>query len=149
MWYVDFIWKLTVILLLLIAAGIGKAIMDVTRFRFATSVFAKYVNSFWVNPEISWRNKYKNRDPQQGEAFPGSTTIFVFVTDLWHFSQFIFLRCILFVPVFYALFSRHYTTLSGFCGLHHWSMWIVDYVFLSAVFGLTFTLFYSIVFKKK
>lgn len=38
---------------------------------------------FW-DPRISWRNKYENGDPAQGEAFPGSSTIFVGVTDGYH-----------------------------------------------------------------
>tara|TARA_R100001509_G_scaffold17744_1_gene8919 strand:+ start:846 stop:1487 length:642 start_codon:yes stop_codon:yes gene_type:complete len=38
---------------------------------------------FW-DPSISWVNKYKNGDPLQGEAFPGSSTIFVAATDGYH-----------------------------------------------------------------
>lgn len=38
---------------------------------------------FW-DPELSWRNKYMNGDPAQGEAFPGSSTIFVAATDGYH-----------------------------------------------------------------
>ena len=38
---------------------------------------------FW-DPRVSWRNKYENGDPLQGEAFPGSSTIFVGVTDGYH-----------------------------------------------------------------
>ena len=38
---------------------------------------------FW-DPSISWRNKYMNGDPAQGEAFLGSSTIFVAATDGYH-----------------------------------------------------------------
>lgn len=38
---------------------------------------------FW-DPSISWRNKYMNGDPAQGEAFLGSSTIFVSATDGYH-----------------------------------------------------------------
>lgn len=38
----------------------------------------------WSNPDISWRNKWRNGSPSQGPAFPGSTTIFVGTTDLYH-----------------------------------------------------------------
>ena len=46
---------------------------------------------FKANPDgwwgsKSWKNKYKNKDPYQGEAFIGSTSIFVVFTDLNHFS---------------------------------------------------------------
>lgn len=38
---------------------------------------------FW-DPEISWVNKYKNKNPLQGAKFPGSTTILVGTTDGYH-----------------------------------------------------------------
>lgn len=38
---------------------------------------------FW-NPQLSWRNKWKNGDPNQGEAFPLSSTTLVFLTDGYH-----------------------------------------------------------------
>ena len=40
---------------------------------------------FWWNPDVSWQNKYEGRIPAQGPAFWGSTTVFVFVTDAYHF----------------------------------------------------------------
>ena len=41
----------------------------------------------FFNPEISWHNKYKNGDEKQGDAFFGSSTVFVGVTDAFHFSR--------------------------------------------------------------
>jgi len=38
---------------------------------------------FW-DPEVSWRNKYENGDPAQGEAFLGSNTVFAAFTDGYH-----------------------------------------------------------------
>lgn len=40
-------------------------------------------DQFW-NPELSWRNKYKNGDPAQGPKFFGSTSALVFTTDGYH-----------------------------------------------------------------
>lgn len=40
-------------------------------------------DQFW-NPELSWKNKYKNGDPSQGPKFFGSTSAFVFTTDAYH-----------------------------------------------------------------
>lgn len=40
---------------------------------------------FWWNPDVSWQNKYEGRIPAQGPAFAGSTTVFVFLTDAYHF----------------------------------------------------------------
>jgi hypothetical protein len=44
-------------------------------------------NPNWANPKISWTNKYKNNDPTQGEKFPGSTTIFVGLSDKYHLNR--------------------------------------------------------------
>ena len=39
---------------------------------------------FWNAPELTWQNKYMNGDRAQGEAFFGSTTVFVAFTDGYH-----------------------------------------------------------------
>lgn len=41
----------------------------------------------WSNPDISWRNKWKDGNPSKGPAFTGSTTIFVGFTDLYHLGN--------------------------------------------------------------
>jgi hypothetical protein len=43
-------------------------------------------NQFW-NPDISYTNKYKNHDPKQGRAFPGSLTWLAWTTDGWHLMK--------------------------------------------------------------
>jgi hypothetical protein len=50
--------------------------------------FSRYPNAdrrFWDN-SVSWRNKWRNGDPEQGEAFLGSSTVFVWTTDALHLS---------------------------------------------------------------
>ena len=47
------------------------------------STFPNANPQYW-NPDLSWRNKYLNGDPAQGEKFPGSSTIFVSLTDGYH-----------------------------------------------------------------
>lgn len=42
------------------------------------------VNDQFFNPNESWRNKYKNGEPSQGEAYFGSTTFLVGTTDSYH-----------------------------------------------------------------
>lgn len=42
------------------------------------------INDQFFNPSISWNNKYKNGDEKQGDAFLGSSTIFVASTDAYH-----------------------------------------------------------------
>ena len=119
---------------LLISAS-GKAVMDSIRSCICTTVFRKWEGNKWIDPAVSWLNKYKNNDPKQGPKFIGSTTVFVFVTDLWHFSQFIFLRFFFSIPILYS-----------FC--HPIISWVVDYFIMSVIFGILFEVIYKILCKK-
>jgi hypothetical protein len=74
--------------LFLVVAGLANGIMDSLQFHFGQSWFKDQNQTFW-NPSLSWRNKYKNDDPEQGPKFFGSTTVFVFLTDGWHLVQFL------------------------------------------------------------
>ena len=42
------------------------------------------MNDNFFNPQISWNNKYKNGDINQGEAYLGSTSLFIAGTDGYH-----------------------------------------------------------------
>lgn len=46
-------------------------------------------NPQWFNPSVSWRNKYKNGDPDAGAKFPLSTSVLVMFTDQYHLNNFI------------------------------------------------------------
>ena len=121
------IWQYIVIGILILIAGISKAIQDTLEFHFDTSVF-KNLGNFW-NPATSWKNKYKNGDPKQGEAFLGSTTIFVSLTDAWHL---------------FGLF-RDFSLVGGFAiaALNPWLL--LGYILF---FG-SFHIFFTWVFPKK
>jgi len=77
MWY-----TYVIVGIMLIVAGISKAVQDKILYHFYESRF-KTMGTFW-NPEKSWENKWKDGDPEKGERFPGSSTIFVSLTDAWH-----------------------------------------------------------------
>ncbi len=60
-------------------------------------------NNFW-DGEVAWRNKWKNRNPEEGERFWGSSHIFVTVCDGWHVVKMlwmihIFLAIVLYKPI--------------------------------------------------
>lgn len=74
--------------ILLIISGISKAICDVSAINGSIDKLSK-LNMFWWRKSISANNKYKDRDKNKGEAFIGSTTIFVIFTDAWHLFDFI------------------------------------------------------------
>ena len=119
------------VILFLIISSISKSIMDILSFHYYDSIFSKIKNGKWWNPEISWKNKWKNDDPTQGERFVGSSTFLVWVTDAWHFFQHIMilsfiLSIVVYVPIF------------GF---------IVDFLLLYLIYTCTFELFFSKIFK--
>ena len=66
---------------MMINVGVFNAIMDTLMFHYHISVFKRFKAIFW-NPEISWKNKYK--DDLKTPKFLFSTTMLVWVTDAWH-----------------------------------------------------------------
>jgi hypothetical protein len=72
-----------IVITLILLSGISKGIQDQLMFHWGKGWTSKLNPLFW-NPAVSWKNKYKNGDPEQGEKFWGSTTIFVGFTDAWH-----------------------------------------------------------------
>lgn len=75
---------------LVLLAGAAKGFNETLQFHWKEfkRQFPK-TNPQWFNPAISYRNKYKNNDSQQGPKFFGSTTIFVMFTDQYHLNNFI------------------------------------------------------------
>ena len=59
------------------ASGLSDALVSYRPFR---------GDSNW-DMYVSWTNKYKNNDPNQGEKFPLSTSVLVGFTDGWHFCN--------------------------------------------------------------
>lgn len=128
------------ILALSILAGVADGTRDVLSFRYDRSVFPQGPGErllgagemFW-NPDISWRNKWKNGDPGQGERFPGSSTVFVFLTDGWHMLQFLmltFFQLAIALPVVMLLRLR-------------WWWVLVAVIPLKFAFSAGFTLMFS------
>ena len=72
--------------ILFVLYGIFSASADVVQFKFYSSKFRKWFPKkfMFFNPEISWKNKYKDNDVMKGPKYFGSTTIFVIFTDAWH-----------------------------------------------------------------
>lgn len=69
-------------------SGYADGAADVMQFKYDRSIFPQHEGnkSFW-NPKESWRNKYYNGNPEDGALFPGSTNLFVNLTDGWHLSK--------------------------------------------------------------
>jgi hypothetical protein len=132
-------------------AGVSNSIMDTLNFKYKDSIFSKIPETskwyWWLNtPNITWKNKYKNRDPEQGPAFPGSTTWLVWVTDAWHFFQMIMFSCLqlmITLPIV-TLYSIVFP-------VETWEfivMTIVLFITFKVTLSSTFELFWSRIWKK-
>lgn len=73
------------LLLLALLAAVGRMLADAQAH--GSPRLARWFPR-WAGPE-SWRLKYKGGDPAAGPAFLGSTTVLVFLTDLWHAANFL------------------------------------------------------------
>ena len=69
---------------LTLCSGFCEGAMDKLQFHYHKSVFVNLNNNLFWDPEISWKNKYKNGDPIEGERFRFSSTFLVSLTDGWH-----------------------------------------------------------------
>ena len=115
-------------------AGISNAFMDKVKSHWNISIMSKVPEDHWFYKWAgpgSWRNKWKNGDPEQGERFLFSSTVFVFTTDFWHFAQFLFLTAIMLA-----------ITLNGNYEPTTWFWW-TDFIALRIVFSLVFELFFG------
>lgn len=75
--------QIIVSVLLFALSAFLKGICDTLQFHFYTSVFADKKPMFW-NPQVSWRNKYKDYPTDPRPRFFGATTFLVALTDAWH-----------------------------------------------------------------
>jgi hypothetical protein len=81
------IW-LTLFILGCVGYGFFDAVMDKLQFHYHKAVFNRFDNQDFWDPNLSWRRKWKNGNPKDGERFFLSSTLFVFTTDAWHLAKF-------------------------------------------------------------
>jgi len=112
--------------------------MDTVDFHFNESIFSTLKKKMWWNESEGWKNKYKDRDPSKGRAFPGSLTWLVWITDSWHFFQMIMLSS-LFISITLSL---------TICLSLQWYWWILIFFTSKGLMTGTFELFWSKVWKK-
>ena len=97
------------------------------------STFPNANPQFW-NPDISWRNKYLNGDPAQGEKYPGSSTIFAGFTDGYHST----------------ILTRNLFITTSIClspQTRGWKPFLTKTLIYSLSYGLGFELVYSKLIK--
>jgi hypothetical protein len=118
-------------------AAICKAVSDTLADHYGQSIFAGPGN--WWNKETSWKNKWKDGHPGKGERFPGSSTVFVFLTDAWHLFNAIQYTA---WPLAVVWYWPVYGLMSGYG-------WLIDAIILKVIFTGTFEVFYRWVFIKR
>jgi len=106
-------------------------------------VFPDASDQFW-DPSISWRNKYKNGQPSQGELFPGSKDFLVAFTDGYHLTRMTKLMLDM-GAVTYCANKNHPDVTRG--KKVNWKTVAQDFVVLSAIRTLGFHVTYSWIFK--
>lgn len=122
-------------------SALFKAVEQKILFHYNNSIFKRYNALFW-NPEISWRNKWKDGVKSKGERFLFSSTILVWTTDAFHLFQ--LLRQVFFAASFLILgicFQQLYYSLEYYAFI----MYIATYW----IHGYFFELFFSDVFEEK
>jgi len=121
--------------LFIVFAGLSEGIMDTLQFHYSNSNFYHLKNKTFWDPEISWRNKYKNGDPTEGPKFLFSTNLFVGLTDGWHLFK--LLRTFFIFAGIFFIFMNCESTFN--C--------LVDVIISRVLFGVSFSLSYDYLFK--
>lgn len=117
--------------LFIILGGFCSAVMDTLMFHYSTSVFAEYKKLFF-DPSISWKNKWKD-ETYKTEKFWGSSTLFVFATDAWHLSKFLYHKFVILAIILYTTMISFY----------------VDVLLLIIVYHVTFELCFRLLRKRR
>lgn len=108
-------------------AAVCMAVMDGISFR---GLFKGH--KFWG--KIGWKNKYKDYPTDQRAKFVGAKTVFVFLTDGWHLSQF-------FMLTFFALSAVDFDR-----SIQHIA---IEFIVLRILFSAIFTFLFDYLFTKK
>lgn len=125
--YFDILYGGYLWLAFVIAASICNAIMDTLSHHFSTSIFKKLNPTFW-NAEISWKNKYIGRNPENGLKSIFRYPMQIFYSDAWH----LFKSCMI---IFLGL--------SAVISLTSPNEWYWDLFLFGWFWNITFSIFYN------
>jgi hypothetical protein len=143
-----YLWILPLPIMFVILAGISNSIMDTLAYHFSTSIFANFDDQSYWNPNISWKNKWKNGNPEEGEAYFGSSTFLVWTTDAWHIFKSCWINLLLLALITtshgYVNFITNHTPK---CALYKYS--ILTFIILRLFLTCTFELFWSQIWPLK
>lgn len=128
-------------LVMLAAAGVAKAAIDVLTHQAGNNIFERL--GPWWDARTSWKRKYKDYDAGDlRPRFPGAKSWLVMLTDFWHAADTVYLTS-------YALgFMLLTATLFLGLGTERAGIWCLPALALARVYvsGL-FELFYTRIFR--
>lgn len=111
-------------IILMALAGFFNACMNVLRFRWDNCIFKDWKNQNWINPVLSWPNKWK---PTSKFGDFVMSTMLVWVTDFWHLLKFLMLLSISLSIVFYTPI------------INWWIDWIFYFLAFTVIFEISFS----------
>ena len=135
---------------LMVLAGAANAVMDLTKSKsmWSRSTWSKLPANHWwtkwAGPD-SWKNKWKlDKDGKttSSDRFFMSSTVFVFITDAWHFFQMLW-------STLFILAALMYMPIWGWGGIPVFLVYVVEFIVLKAAYTGTFVLLFDYIFKKK
>ena len=119
---------------LLFASGMFDGLAEACKYKTSGVLEVLPFDKQFIDPSVSWKNKWRNGDPAQGERFPLSSTALVGVTDMYHLSRTL----------------RNVTMIAGVTiqigESKKWYYYIFDSVVYYLSYTLGFTLSYDIIF---
>lgn len=126
-------------------SAISNSIMDCTDDHYDKSVFkgCTFIWKHWDKNE-TWKNKWENGDPAQGEKFFGSSRWFVGLTDPWHFFKGM---CFWFLA--FSIAPAMIASILLFDDLHQWWWFLVTPFIVKIVYSSTFHIFFTWIFIRK
>ena len=119
---------------LLFVSGMADGLAEACKYKTSGVLEVLPFDKQFIDPSVSWKNKWRNGDPAQGERFPLSSTALVGVTDMYHLSRTL----------------RNVTMIAGVTiqigESKKWYYHIFDSVIYYLSYTLGFTLSYDIIF---
>lgn len=118
-------------------AGAADGTVEILRHDYDNfkKVFPKASDSYW-NTDISWKNKWKNGNPENGEKFFQSAYLLAWTTDGYHLLRSAN-KALICGAITLKIGDRH----------RPWRYYLYDFVLCSATYTAGFTTTYSLIFK--
>jgi len=123
---------------LLIVSGFADGTAEVLRINYNQfdKVFPNANQGYW-NPDRSWTNKWKNGNPDDGDAYLFSSTALVWTTDAYHMARMV-RNCTMITAMVIPIGKRK-----------NWKQYVVEGSIYYLSYTAGFTLSYNGIFKMK